>query len=335
MVHRLREGTPDFPGQQRDHAGREVRMRIEAGPHRRAAQRHFAQRRLSPPDPIQTQLDLAGIPAELLAEPDRRGVLEVGPADLHHAVEFACLGSQGHVQPGQRRQELPLDHLHRGDVDGGRNDVVAGLPQVDVVIGVDQLAAARAAEQLGRPIGDHLVRIHIGGGAGPGLENVDREFRIPASLNHFPARLPDRLRHLLLDQTERLIHRRSSPFDQSQSPYEGPGKPKPADGKIPNRPRSLHAVVGISGHRHLPHRVPFGSRPGPAGSRISRLPAPWLPGLPPLRRLGPRGHCLPFAHVCHTACRVPDAPLISASTFHPRFHATILAIHVWPQPASS
>src|SRR5206468_10610915 len=55
----------------------------------------------------------------------------------------------------------------------------------------------------------------------------------------------------------------------------------------------------------------------------------------PLRRLGPRGHCLPFAHVCHTACRVPDAPLISASTFHPRFHATILAIHVWPQPASS
>ena len=51
------------------------------------------------------------------------------------------------------------------NVDGGGDHVVAGLPAVDVVVGVRVRQAA-----------DHLVGVHVGGGAAAGLEDVHHEW---------------------------------------------------------------------------------------------------------------------------------------------------------------
>ena len=42
-----------------------------------------------------------------------------------------------------------------------------------------------SAEELVGAGGDHLVGVHVRGGAGPGLEDVERELVVPLPLGHF------------------------------------------------------------------------------------------------------------------------------------------------------
>src|SRR5204862_259893 len=53
----------------------------------------------------------------------------------------------------------------RREVDGRREDVVRGLPQVDVVVRADVVAGERR---------DRLVRVHVRGGPRAGLQGVAR-----------------------------------------------------------------------------------------------------------------------------------------------------------------
>ena len=68
-------------------------------------------------------------------------------------------------------------YLHSGgDVHGGGVGVVAALALVDVIVGVDgRLAAELSAEQLDGAVGDDLVGVHVGLGAGPRLPDHQRE----------------------------------------------------------------------------------------------------------------------------------------------------------------
>jgi hypothetical protein len=136
-------------------------------------------------------LDLAGVTAEFLPQPDGRGVLQMGAANFEHVVKFLRLALQGLLQSGQRRDQPPFHRLQRGEVDGGGNDVVAGLAAVDVVVGMNQFFAPFAAEQLDGAVGDHLVGVHVGGGAGAGLENVQHKFPVPLSLGDLLRGLDD------------------------------------------------------------------------------------------------------------------------------------------------
>ena len=68
-----------------------------------------------------------------------------------------------------RRQQVVDGLVERGEVDGRGEDVVRGLAHVHVVVAVDALAGE---------VGDHLVRVHVRGGAGAGLEDVDRELLV-------------------------------------------------------------------------------------------------------------------------------------------------------------
>ena len=55
-----------------------------------------------------------------------------------------------------------------------RDRVVARLSLVDMVVGVNRLLGTDfAAQRFDGEVGDDLVDVHIGGGAGPGLEDVD------------------------------------------------------------------------------------------------------------------------------------------------------------------
>ena len=54
------------------------------------------------------------------------------------------------------------------------NHVVAGLPAIHVVVGM----------RAGQPA-DHLVGVHVGGGAAAGLKDVDRELVVVPPCHHF------------------------------------------------------------------------------------------------------------------------------------------------------
>jgi hypothetical protein len=57
-----------------------------------------------------------------------------------------------------------------------RKHVVGGLSHVDVIVGMDQpVFALRAAKNLGRAIGQHLVDVHVVRRAGAGLIHVHDE----------------------------------------------------------------------------------------------------------------------------------------------------------------
>jgi len=119
--------------------------------------------------------DLARVTAEFLAEADGRGVLQVRATDLQDVAEGLGFGEQCRVKLVQRGDELMDDGVESRKMNSGGDDVVAGLAAVDVVVGMNGFIAALAAEEFDGAIGDDLIRVHVRGGAGAGLENIHDE----------------------------------------------------------------------------------------------------------------------------------------------------------------
>ncbi len=233
---------------------------VDARAHRRAAQGQFAQMLFSRPEPLQSVPDLAGVTAEFLSQADGRGVLQVRAPDFEHVVEFRRLLLQRARQFGQGRDQRPLDPFQRRQVNGRRNGVVAGLAAVDVVVGMDQFAAALAAEQFAGPVGDDLVGVHIGRGARAGLENIQHELPVPLAVNDFLRGLGDGLGQFGIQVAQFLVGQRRVFLDQSQRPDEPPRKAQVADGKVLHRARGLRAVISGGGHLHRSHGIGLGAK---------------------------------------------------------------------------
>ncbi len=138
-------------------------------------------------------MDLTGVTGKFLAEADGGGVLQVGAADFEDVVKFLRLGVEGGLQFGQGGNQLALDAFQGGDMDGGGDDVVAGLAAVDVVVRMHQLFAAFAAEEFDGAVGNDFVGVHVGRGARPGLENIEDEFGVPFAVGDFFSGLGDDL----------------------------------------------------------------------------------------------------------------------------------------------
>ncbi len=150
-------------------------MRVEAGSYSGAADGEFAQVRQNVLDSPDAVSDLAGVAAELLSQHHRGCVLQMGPACLHYVGELLGLAVQSIAQLEQSGQQILDDRRASRDVGGRRDHVVARLPHVHVVVRVNHLRADLAAQKLRGPVGDHLVGVHVGGGAGAGLEDVHHE----------------------------------------------------------------------------------------------------------------------------------------------------------------
>ena len=138
-------------------------------------------------------------------------------------------------------------------MEGGGNDVVRGLAQVDVIVRVHD--AARAGKDRGGPVGHHLVGVHVRRGARTGLEHVEREMRIESAVGDLLRRLRNRIGHLRVQQSELAIHLRRGLLDQSHRAEEPARKTDPADRKIDHGPLRRGAVVGLLWYFHLTHRV--------------------------------------------------------------------------------
>src|SRR5687767_13640886 len=109
MIRSFTEAEAGFTGQALDYLSRKVRMGIQTGADRRAAEGEFGKMGARVFQPGDSMGDLAGITAEFLAKAHRGGVLQMRSADLEDAIEFRGLAGQRVVQFLEGGDELALD----------------------------------------------------------------------------------------------------------------------------------------------------------------------------------------------------------------------------------
>ena len=183
---------------------------------------------------------LGGIPGELLPERHWHGVHHVRAAGLHHVRELARLGLEGGGQRVERGQQLSVVSRGRGQVHGRGEDVVGGLPHVHVVVGVHALAGQ---------VGDHLVGVHVGGGAGAGLEHVDGELVVVLAARHLVGGCGRALCQVGVEQSQLCVRAGRCRLDVSQHPHDGRRHPLARHREVVHRLARLRAPELLL-HRH-------------------------------------------------------------------------------------
>ena len=151
----------------------------------------------------------------------------------------------------ERRQERFARQQRRADVDGCRDRVVAALPHVHVVVGVDARRRPRGEMR------DHFVRIHVAAGARARLKYVNGELAIVRAAGHCRGRGADRRGEPRVEQAQFGIGLRRRLLDQRQGANEGSRQRATADRKIIDGALRLGAPERIGGHLELTHAVAF------------------------------------------------------------------------------
>jgi len=255
MIPRLADAQSSFSRDASDGAPGKFRVRVDASADRRSAQGQFAEVLLGRAEAFDTVLDLAGITAEFLPKPYGRGILQMGAADFEDIVKFDGFPLERLVQLNHRRNEAALDSFQRGQMNRSRYGVVARLAAVDVVIGMDQLPAALAAEQFPGAIGDDLVGVHVGRSAGAGLENIQDELAVPLAINDLLGRLDNGGGQFRFEIAQLLIGQCGVFLNQPQRSDKPARKTQFADGKILDRTGGLRAVISGCGNLHRSHGI--------------------------------------------------------------------------------
>jgi hypothetical protein len=148
-------------------------------------------------DTLNAVLELGNVARELLTEGQGSGVLQVSATNLDDLLERLALGLDGVLEGNQGRQKRLLEVQNGGDVHDSGEGVVGGGAHVDVVVGVDGLLAAHgAAQNLNGAVGDDLVGVHVGLGAGAGLPDDQREVVNELERGNLLGGLLDRLAEL-------------------------------------------------------------------------------------------------------------------------------------------
>jgi len=134
------------------------------------------------------------------------------------------------------------------------------------------LVLCPAAEDFNRPVGDHLVDIHVAACSRPGLKNIDRKLVCEFAVSHFPGRCQECGDLLgiqpvfsgLLQLPEVAIGDPASVFHQPHRSNQL-GRQTPArDRKILDSPLRLRTVISVCGHGYFAHRIALDThfRPG-------------------------------------------------------------------------
>ena len=109
------------------------------------------------------------------------------------------------------------------------------------------VVAALAAQDLQRAIGNYLVGIHVGGGAGAALDYVDHELIVQLAGRHLIAGGRDASRALGIEKTQIVIRQSGSFLHQSQRVDEvGIDRDRRAtDGKVLHGAQGMDSVIGV------------------------------------------------------------------------------------------
>jgi hypothetical protein len=257
MVGRFDEGQPGGFGQAGNDPPGELGMGIDAGADGGAAQGQFVQSRQGLLQTAAGQFQLAGVAGKNLAEANRRGVLQVGAADLDDVVEGGGLFREPPAQLGKGRQQALPDLHGGGQMQGGGDDVVARLAEVDVVVGMNRPAAFDLPKQLDGPVGDDLVGVHVGARPRAGLKDVEDEVPVEFAGDDFLGRFHDRHGPFPVQQPQLQVDPGGALLDHPQGTQKGAGKAQAGDGKVFQGAGGLGAVQGRRGDGHGAHGIEF------------------------------------------------------------------------------
>ena len=180
-------------------------------------------------------------------------------ADLDDMGKFLRLGVKRRMQVAKRGEEVVDDPLGAGDVHGGRIGVVRRLAHVDVVVGMDRLLRAHhAAQHLDRAVGNHLVGVHVGLGAGAGLPDDERKVVVERAVDDFLRGLDDGRAERRVEPAEIHVGFRRRPLDDAERADHRQRLLFPADLEVAERALRLRAPVAVGGDIDGAERVGLG-----------------------------------------------------------------------------
>ncbi len=188
------------------------------------------------------------------------------------------ISAKSRARGGEARQEVFVHLLQHRQVHGRRKDIVGGLPQVDVVVGVHRtLAAPCRSQALVDEIGNDLIDVHVALGAAARLPDAQGEMGIPAPRRHLRCRLGNGGGQLGGEQTKLSIDQGRCPLDLRQGVDQLQRHGLGANGKMLQRTLGLRAPEGVRRHPYHPQAVPLVA----PGLRHRRTPAPGTRPAPP------------------------------------------------------
>jgi hypothetical protein len=112
-------------------------------------------------------------------------------------------------------------------------------------------------QYLNAAVRDDLIRIHICGCAGAGLENVDNKMVVEFAVNNLLGSADNRPAYFFVEEAQVHIGARGCQFDQAEGTNEFARKSKAADGKVFDGALRLCAVQRARGNTHFAHRIAF------------------------------------------------------------------------------
>ncbi len=173
--------------------------------------------------------------------------------------ELAALVFQCGLQRGQRGDEIVGGKLN-AEARGGRVGVVGRLRAVDVVIRMQIAVLATTVPELRQcDVGDHLVGVHVGRGAGAALNDVDDELVVIQTAGDVFAGGDDGVGLFLTEQAEVAVGQRRGLFylRQCLNQFREVGNRHPGNGKVGRRTQGLDAVPGIFGYIEITKQIVF------------------------------------------------------------------------------
>ena len=111
------------------------------------------------------------------------------------------------------------------------------------------------AGQLDGPVGDHLVGVHVGLGAAPGLPDPQRELGVERALGDLVRGLDDEVGAPVVELAEVAVDGGGGALQDPERPDEGLGHRLGADVEVVQGALGLRAPVVVSGDFDLPHAV--------------------------------------------------------------------------------
>jgi|GEM_PF-2443759 len=197
--------------------------------------------------------------ARNLPERHRHRVLQLRAADLQHVLELDCLGLERTTQFDHRREQ-PLDAEPGRHAQSGGVDVVRALRRVHVVVRVQLVVSALGeAHVFERAVGDHLVRVHVGAGAGAALDHVDHELLVQRTADEIVAGLHDGAGARRVDHAQFGVRLRGGLLHESQRTHEfghlrhGLAR----DRKVVHGTRGVNSPIRGEWDRHFTEEVVF------------------------------------------------------------------------------
>ncbi|SAL07915.1 hypothetical protein AWB81_08409 [Caballeronia arationis] len=193
QVRRRRERNAGYIAQMPARELRILGMRIDTGPDRRRAQVDLADQLRGFLEPLFVFAEHDRERAEFLPERHWHRVLKLCAAHFEVVSELLRLALERCAQHAHR-----LDQLHDarigGDLQGGRVDIVRALPEIHVLVRMQNAVfAPLMAEMFEREVRDDLVRVHVGRSPRAALDDIDDEVIMRRARADLPACLDNRL----------------------------------------------------------------------------------------------------------------------------------------------